>query len=124
MAAVNCKIPERNFKWPKKQSQSSWSLAYSRTGSFTATLNYNEKLEKFRNTLNSWKYRTITLIGEIAVLKSLVVSLLVYILSPMCINANAIKEVNKLFYSFVWNGKGDKSSEMLSSMTIPTEGVK
>ena len=29
-------------------------------------------------------------------------------LSPLNLNAKAIKEVNKLFYSFLWNGKGDK----------------
>lgn len=30
----------------------------------TTTLNYNEKLLKVRNTLNSWKYRRLTLIGK------------------------------------------------------------
>ena len=29
-------------------------------------------------------------------------------LSPLNLNAKAIKEVNKLLYSFLWNGKGDK----------------
>ena len=48
------------------------------------------------------------MIGKIAVLKSLVASQLVYVLSPLRTNAKAIKEVNKLFYSFFWNEKGDK----------------
>ena len=30
----------------------------------TTTLTYNEKLLKVRNTLNSWKYRRLTLIGK------------------------------------------------------------
>ena len=42
------------------------------------------------------------------VLKSLAVSQLVCVLSPLLTNVKAIKEVNKLFYSFLWNGKGDK----------------
>ena len=29
-------------------------------------------------------------------------------LSPLPTNIKAIKEVNKLFFSFLWNGKGDK----------------
>ena len=45
--------------------------------------------------------------GKIAVLKSLVVSQLVYVLSPLPLNVKAIKEVNKLFFAFLWNGKGD-----------------
>ena len=68
----------------------------------------DEKLEKVQNILSCWKYRRLTLIGKIAVLKSLVVSQLVYVLSPLNLNAKATKEVNKLFYSFLWNGKGDK----------------
>ena len=47
----------------------------------TATLNYNEKLDKVRNVLSCWKYRRLTLIGKITVLKSLVASQLVYVLS-------------------------------------------
>lgn len=30
----------------------------------TTTLNYNEKLPKVRNTLNSWKHRRLNLIGK------------------------------------------------------------
>ena len=73
----------------------------------TATLNYNEKLDKVRNVLSCWKYCIITLIGKSTVLKSLVASQLVYVLSPLVANAKVIKEVNKVFYSFLWNGKGE-----------------
>ena len=41
-------------------------------------------------------------------LKSLVASQLVYILSPLRTNEKAIKEINKLFYTFLRNEKGDK----------------
>ena len=42
------------------------------------------------------------------VLKSLIASQLVYILSPLPTNHNAIKEINNIFFNFLWNGKGDK----------------
>ena len=41
-------------------------------------------------------------------LKSLAVSQLVYLLSPLRSNHHAIKEINDMFYHFLWNGKGDK----------------
>ena len=90
----------------------------------TATLNYDEKLEKVRNTLSCWKYRRLTLIGKITVLKSLVVSQLVYVLSPLRLNVKAIKEVNKLFFSFLWNGKGGKIKRNVIINDYPCGGLR
>ena len=42
----------------------------------------------------------------------------------MCINANAIKEVNKLFYSFLWNGKGDRIERNVIINDYPDGGLK
>ena len=42
----------------------------------------------------------------------------------MCINANAIKEVNKPFYSFPWNGKGDKIKRNVIINDYPNGGLK
>ena len=71
-------------------------------------LNYNEKTENIRKLLSCWKYRRLTLLGKINVLKSLAASQLVYLLPPLRSNHHAIKEINDMFYHFLWNGKGDK----------------
>ena len=71
-------------------------------------LNCNEKIEKIRKILSCWKYRRLTLLGRITVLKSLAASQLVYLLSPMPSNYHAINEINALPYQFLWSGKGDK----------------
>ena len=73
-------LPGRNFKWPKHKVKA-LGVWLSVDPEATATLNYKEKLVKIRNILSSWKYRRLTLIGKIAVLKSLVASQLVYVLS-------------------------------------------
>ena len=75
-------LPGRNFKWPK-QKVKALGVWLSVEPEVTRTLNYDEKLEKVRNILSCWIYRRLTLIGKIAVLKSLVVSQLVYVLSPL-----------------------------------------
>ena len=74
----------------------------------THTINYEEKIEKIKNTLNTLELRRLTLFGKITVLKSLAASQLVYVLSPLKTNQKAITEINQLFYIFLWNGKGDK----------------
>ena len=74
----------------------------------TISLNYNEKLTKIRSILGCWKFRRLSLLGKIVVLKSLVASRLVYILAPWQTKHHAIKEINKMFFKFLWNDKGDK----------------
>ena len=116
-------IPGRNLSWPKYKVKA-LGVWFSTDPEATATLNYNEKLDKVRNVLSCWKYRRLTLIGKITVLKSLVASQLVYVLSPLQTNEKVIKEVNKLFYSFLWNGKGDKIKRDIIVNDYPNGGLK
>jgi len=58
-------LPGRNFKWPKHKVKA-LGVWLSVDPEATATLNYNEKLDKIRNILSSWKYHRLTLIGKIA----------------------------------------------------------
>ena len=58
--------------------------------------------------MGCWKLRRLGLLGKITVLKSLIVSQLVYIFSPLQTYYTAIKEINVMFYNFLWNDKGDK----------------
>ena len=70
--------------------------------------NYSDRLTKFNECLGSWEYRRLSLLGKITVLKSLIVSKLVYILSPLPTNYRVLKELSKSFFHFLWSGKGDK----------------
>ena len=88
------------------------------------SLNYNDKLMKIRSILGCWKFRRLSLLGKIAVLKSLVASQLVYILSPLQTNHQAIKEINKLFFSFLWNDKGDKIKRTVMINDYSDGGLK
>ena len=47
-----------------------------------------------------------------------------YVLSPLRTDVNAIKEVNKLFYTFLWNGKGDKIKRDVMINDYPNGGLK
>ena len=72
------------------------------------SLNLLEKLETARKCLTSWSLRRLSLNGKIAVLKSLVASQLVYVLTSLQSKESIIREVNSLFYDFLWDGKNDK----------------
>ena len=89
---------ERNFKWPKEKVKTLGVWISTNPGT-TLSQNYNEKLERVKAILGCWKFRRLSLLGKVAVLKSLVASQLVYILSPLESNYNYIlKEINSLFF--------------------------
>ena len=100
-------LPEKNFKWPENGVKvlGVWISTNSNT---SLIMNYREKIDKIRNVLSCWKYRRLTLIGKIQVIKSLAASQLTYILSPLATNQKSIKETIDILYNFLWNNKGDK----------------
>ena len=91
----------------KAKSQSAWGLALNGP-QYNNILKLQRKIEKIRSILECWKFRRLTLLWKTAVLKSLVASQLVYIFSPLQTDHEAIKEINTIFFKFLWNDKGDK----------------
>ena len=71
-------------------------------------VNYEEKITNLGASLGCGELRRLSPLGKITVLKSLIVSQLTYISSPLPTNQCAISEVNTLFFKFLWDGKGDK----------------
>ena len=122
----NCNLklcPEKKFKWQKGKVKA-LGVWLSTDHQLTLSLNYNEKLAKIQTILGCWKFRRLSLIGKITVLKSLVASQLVYILTPLQTNHQAIKEINKLFFNFLWNGKKDKIKRSIMINDYPEGGLK
>ena len=97
--------PEKDLKWvtDKLKALGVW---ISSDPMVRMEANYNEKLLKIRNCLSCWEYRR--LLGKIVVLKRLIASQLVYILSPLPTKHASLDEINNMFYSFLWSGRGDK----------------
>ena len=58
--------------------------------------------------MSSWSDRNLTLLGKIAILESLVVSKIIYLLSSLQSPPGVIKEINGLLYDFLRDSKGDK----------------
>ena len=98
---------EKNLKWIKHKGKA-LGVWISTNPEEVLEANYADKLAKVSNSLGCWELRRLSLLGKITVLKSLIVSQLVYILSPVPTNQQVLEEINTLFFNFLWNGKGDK----------------
>ena len=99
--------PEKDLKWVKDKVKA-LGVWLSTDPIVSMNANYNEKVTKIQNSLNCWELRRFSQLGKIVVLKSLIASQLVYILSPLPTNHQAINVINKMFYNFLWNGRGNK----------------
>ena len=82
------------------------------------------KINKLKASLGCWEIRRLSLLGKITVLKSLIVSQIVYILSPLPTDHEAVKEVNNLFYNFLWGGRGDKIERDIMISDYEQGGLK
>lgn len=87
-------------------------------------LNYDEKLAEIKTLFKIWMKRLITPLGRVAVLKSLIVSKLVYlwILLP---NPPElwINKFQKLCFQFVWNKKQDRIARKISMKEVKSGGL-
>ena len=99
--------PGKNLKWIKQKGKA-LGVWFSTNPEQVLEANYADKLAKVSNSLGCWELRRLSLLGKITVLKSLKVSQLVYILSPLPTNQRVLEEINTLFFNFLWNDKGDK----------------
>ena len=98
--------PEKYLKCvtDKFKALGAWISSYPKVSKL------QRKITKIRNCLSYWEYCRLSLLGKIVVLKSLIASQLVYILSPLPTIAKhaSLDEINNMFYGFLWSGRGDK----------------
>ena len=66
--------------------------------------------------------RRLTLFGKITFIKSLPVSQLMYILTPLPTYAVVLQKVNKLLFEFLWHGKGEKIKREYTTIKDYEEG--
>ena len=87
-------------------------------------LNHEEKKETISKTMENWQFRRLTLLGKIVVIKSLLASQLVYVISPLPTSREHLKDINNLLYQFLWDDKRDKIKRIEMINDYPTGGLK
>ena len=64
-------------------------------------LNFDEILKSTKEKLQMWKWRDLTILGSIQIVKTFVISLF----SLICVHKDIVVEVNRLLCQFIWKGK-------------------
>ena len=98
---------------------------------FTADLkdieshNFDNGLNKIMKEVNRWKKRNISPIGKITVIKSLLVPKLIHLFTVLPKpNLKWIKELESIFYKFIWQNKPEKISRKLLTQNYSNGGFR
>ena len=70
-----------------------------------------------------WKMRNLTFYGKIVVLKSLVISQIVYVASVLCVPKSFVCKLEKIIYTFLWGSKREKVKRTVCINSIEKGGI-
>ena len=68
-------------------------------------LNFWKTLESIKKTINLWKWRGLSLIGRIQIVKTFAIPKFMFRASAISVSKDLVKEAEWIFYHFIWNGK-------------------
>ena len=70
-----------------------------------------------------WKWRDLTILGRIQIVKTFVIPIFMYRASLICVQKDTVIEVNKLLFKFIWKGK-DKVKRLSLICDVDKGGLK
>ena len=71
-------------------------------------LNFEDRIKKMETTLNKWKGRSLSLLGKITIIKTIIVPQIQFLFSMIYIEETLLKCIGKLLYNFVWSNNVHK----------------
>ena len=86
-------------------------------------LNFRETLKSIKKSVSLWKWRGLSLLGRIQIVKTFAIPKFMFRASVIPTSKELIKEVNSILYSFIWNGR-DKVKRHALISDIEMGGLK
>ena len=94
----------QNFKW-NNENIDTLGVKIARDGT-KVPQNFEDIVNKLENVCNDWRNRTLTLMGKVLIVNSLMGSLFVYKMSSMLkLSKTEISTVEKIMHNFLWGGR-------------------
>ena len=86
-------------------------------------LNINELISSIQLKLQIWRWRDLTIIGRIQIVKTFIIPIFLYRTSLISLDKEFVKEANKIIFDFIWKGK-DKVKRSALISDIEDGGLK
>ena len=81
-------------------------------------LNFIEIIDAIKTKLQFWKWRNLTIIGRIQIVKSFVIPMFMHRAGSICIDKEVISEANKIIFNFIWKGNDKVKPTSLIGDTV------
>ena len=86
--------------------------------------NISKKIPEMEKQLNVWAKRDLTPLGKAVILKSLNIAKIVHILMSLPNpNQKLLKEIQSLYFKFLWGGKPDKIKRIVATQRLENGGL-
>ena len=86
-------------------------------------MNFDELINSIKDKFKIWRWRDLTIIGRIQVVKTFIIPIFFYRGSMICLDKNFVNEANKIIFNFIWKGK-DKIKRLALISNIEDGGLK
>ena len=88
------------------------------------TLSNLEPVErKMKQTMDQWLQRNLTIKGRVTVVKSLIISQMMYLIAAMIIDKKYLTRIQSKVMKFVWKGRPPKVAKDTLSMSAENGGL-
>ncbi len=65
-------------------------------------INWSSKIDRMKKIVLSWRQRKLTLLGKICLIKSLIASQVLYLLTALTLPGEVLQELKTIFFKFLW----------------------
>ena len=102
----------------------SLGIFFSYNTDYVAQKNFTDKSKSFKRILDLWSQRDLSLLGKIAILKSLAFSMITYQCCSLDVPDSFMNNINDIAYKFLWSGKKDKIKRLTMIANYNNGGLK
>jgi len=86
-------------------------------------LNFDEVIHSIEKILKIWRWRDLTLIGRIQIIKAFFIPVFLDCTSMICLDIEFVNEANKIIFNFSWKGR-DKVKRLALVSEVEDGGLK
>ena len=116
--------PEYNVVWTS-ESLNMLGVIICNDRTKLCEANYGPKLTKIENTIRAWRQRNLTIYGRLALIKSLLFSQIVYLMSVLpAPSDDYINRIERILFQFLWNSKTERISRQTLLRPYNEGGLK